>query len=181
MAKLAADKRRIWMGIALALAIVALMGPWAFDRINVPAQYECTRPNVRLEGDFCGMPVTGLWVLMVTIQAVRGLPAAWLRGEPGLSGGFPEIFLAGIPLLLVLPIITAIVRIWRSESRRWAVINLFAWGLSFIVAGWIFVAGIYERWIPFGVWGVWLYVAAAFFMMAVDIHSLIRANRANLP
>jgi len=181
MAKLTADKRRIWLGIALALAIAGLVGPWAFDRINVPAQYECTLPNVRLEGDFCGMPVTGLWVIMVTVQTVKSLPAAWLRGEPGLSGGLPEILLAGIPLLLGLPIITALVRIWRSESRRWAVINLVAWGLSLIVAGWIFLAGIYERWNPFGVWGIWLYVTAAIIMVAVEILGLIRANRANLP
>lgn len=47
---------------ALILFVVALLGPWTFDVINVPAEYECSAPFIRLNGDFCGMPMSGLWV-----------------------------------------------------------------------------------------------------------------------
>jgi hypothetical protein len=40
----------------MALLLVALSGTWAYDLIHVPAQYDCSLPNVRLRGDFCGIP-----------------------------------------------------------------------------------------------------------------------------
>ena len=47
---------------ALILFVVALLGPWTFDVINVPAEYECSAPFIRLNGDFCGTVMSGLWV-----------------------------------------------------------------------------------------------------------------------
>lgn len=38
--------------VILLSLLVAIMGPWTFDRIHVPAQYTCSTPFVRLEGDF---------------------------------------------------------------------------------------------------------------------------------
>ena len=43
----------------LGLMLVALVGPWVYEAINVPAEYACTS-GVRLDGDFCGIPVSGL-------------------------------------------------------------------------------------------------------------------------
>lgn len=177
MAQAATDRRRIWLGVALALVIAGLVGPWAFDRINVPAQYECSPPNIRLEGDFCGMPVRGVWVISVTADALRGLPAAWARGEPGLSGGVREILLAAVPLLLALPVVTSLVRLLRHDSRRWAMLNVAAWLLSLLLAGPILAAGVFERWMPFSVWGVWLYASVAVGMTAFEIRFLRHAGR----
>jgi hypothetical protein len=33
------DGKRIWRVIALAMLVLAFLGPWAFDRILVPAEY----------------------------------------------------------------------------------------------------------------------------------------------
>ena len=75
------NRRRLWGGILLALLLVAGMGPWGFDLINVPAQFECSAPFIRLKGDFCGEPVSamrGLSVLLgdlaVGVVAGSGLP-----------------------------------------------------------------------------------------------------------
>ena len=44
--KLAAQYGRGRIAFLIAM-IVAFLGPWVFDLINVPAQYECS-PNIRL-------------------------------------------------------------------------------------------------------------------------------------
>jgi hypothetical protein len=51
--------RKITRVAILILFITSMLGPWMFDLINVPAEYACSKPNVRLYGDFCGMPVPG--------------------------------------------------------------------------------------------------------------------------
>ena len=51
----------------LALLIIAMLGPWTFDLINVPAQYLCDEPFVRLYGDFCGSPVSGFGSIQLMI------------------------------------------------------------------------------------------------------------------
>jgi hypothetical protein len=55
------EGKRIWRVITLAVLLLAILGPWAFDRTNVPAEFPCTGPHIRLEGDFCGIPMSGLW------------------------------------------------------------------------------------------------------------------------
>ena len=49
--------------------LVAIMGPWTFDLIHVPSEYPCSAPFIRLEGDFCGTPMSGGWIL-VCVMAV---------------------------------------------------------------------------------------------------------------
>jgi hypothetical protein len=80
------ERRRIWRVIALAALLLAILGPWAFDRTNVPAEYPCTRPHIRLEGDFCGLPLSGLWGTLLFIEVV----ASALIGEALMltAGGY---------------------------------------------------------------------------------------------
>lgn len=53
------ENKTIWRMIILFLLLIAFIGPWTYEQIHVPAQYECTPPNFRLEGDFCGTPLSG--------------------------------------------------------------------------------------------------------------------------
>jgi hypothetical protein len=61
---------RLWRIIILVLLVLTFIGPWGYDRINVPAQYECSPPNFRLEGDFCGMPLPGVWAVLVSFGVI---------------------------------------------------------------------------------------------------------------
>jgi len=54
------ENQHKWRITLLVVMVVAFMGPWTFDRIYVPAKYECSAPFIRLEGDFCGIPMSGL-------------------------------------------------------------------------------------------------------------------------
>ncbi len=63
--------KRVWRVAILVLLLVAIMGPWTFDRINVPSEYPC---SVRLEGDFCGTPMSGIWIFSWIIGGYRTPP-----------------------------------------------------------------------------------------------------------
>jgi hypothetical protein len=71
------EYRNVWRVAILVIVLFAIMGPWTFDRIWVPSGYACSSPNVRLYGDFCGVPLSGTWVLglmvSVFVSASRGL------------------------------------------------------------------------------------------------------------
>ena len=51
----------------LALLVGAMLGPWIFDLINVPAQYPC---DFRLVGDFCGVLLSGFWSFLRSFSSV---------------------------------------------------------------------------------------------------------------
>ena len=58
----------------LGAFVIAMLGPWSFDLVGVPAQFPCGFPSVRLVGDFCGFPVSGLGgTIMVSTSIFRGL------------------------------------------------------------------------------------------------------------
>ncbi len=165
--------RRWWPAAALALVIVALLWPWGYDRIHVPAEYSCSAPNIRLEGDFCGTPISGARVLLNVARTFAGLPGALLRGEGWwLSGGVREIVLAASPLALVLPLLTMLGRMARDRSRAWWAINVAAWGLAALVAGFIVMIGLVYG----GGWalrspGAWLYFGLAVVVLIVEVAS----------
>lgn len=160
--------RRAWLAIALLVAAAAFFGPWAYDRIHVPAQYTCSLPNIRLEGDFCGVPLRGTWVITTAAQSFMSLPAAWVRGEPWISGGTPEMILAAMTFFLVLPLLTTLGQMLGAEGRRWRRVNLVAWALGLVVAGLTATAGLLNGWGLLRGWGVWLYMGLALGMVVAE-------------
>jgi hypothetical protein len=59
------EYKKVWRVAVLVLLLVAIMGPWTFDRIHVPSEYSCSSPYIRLEGDFCGIPLRGITVFLL--------------------------------------------------------------------------------------------------------------------
>jgi hypothetical protein len=96
------ENRRNWRIALFAFIMVAFIGPWGFDLINVPSQYECSAPNIRLEGDFCGVPLSGirfyLWAGSGFISICVGLIT-------GKSINFEMIRELVIVLLLLIPLL----------------------------------------------------------------------------
>ena len=168
------DHRIIWGAIILLLLPVALLGTWGFSLINVPAQYDCS-PNIRLEGDLCGMPLPGFWGIVALISAVVGV-----LGGTTMLNDLPRI----LPFLMVpLPFISAL--LWLEEGgdhpRQW-IFHLVAWGLAAIFI-----------WFPFNVmmltsdgmvhlsrlWGLWLYTALVTIVFFIEIVQSINRKRYN--
>ncbi|MDX1377438.1 MAG: hypothetical protein R3307_01215 [Anaerolineales bacterium] len=65
----------------LIMFVVSMFGPWMLERLHVPAKYACTPPSIRLEGDFCGSPMSGFLSLVwfaggffaILFELIRGV------------------------------------------------------------------------------------------------------------
>jgi hypothetical protein len=158
---------RIWRVALLALSLFAMAGPWGFDVIHVPAEYECT-PAIRLEGDVCGVPLSGFWFLTSMVEVLITLmvtlmtdPTSWLEWiRDGRFMG-PGLLLFAGPLLSALSLIA------RSGWRGWRALHFVAWalggGLSLVMA-----TNGFEQMVP-GLWGLWLYFGLAAVALGLDV------------
>jgi len=159
--------RNIVRAVILALLIISLLGPWMFDLISVPAEYPCDEPFVRLEGDFCGLPLSGFqffkWftggLLYIIVDVVKGT----------FTGRSREL-LAVLSLLPLIPFVTTILLLWKRDTPRLQIINLVAWILALIPTLTIFIFQIKDQ--AFRLWGLWLYILLA--VSALTVEMLIR-------
>ena len=136
------ENRNFIRSLILILFVVTLIGPWMFDQINVPAEYACDKPFIRLEGDFCGSPLSGFQF-------------------------FSLFILVGLSLLLLIPFFTTLLAIWKKDSRRLQTINLSMWSLALILALLLFVLQLQDK--VFYLWGLWLYIMLAICTLIVEM------------
>jgi len=135
------ENRNIVRVVILALFIVSMLGPWMFDVINVPAEYECDKPFVRLEGDFCGLPLSGIKSF------------TWF---------------AGLPLI---PFFTTLPLIWKKETPRLRTINLVAWILALIPTLTVFITQIKDPVIRlWGLW-LYILAAVSAVIVEILVHA----------
>lgn len=106
---------------ALILFVVALLGPWTFDVINVPAEYECSAPFIRLNGDFCGIAMSGLWVgglsILPLIPFFTTLLLLWKKD----ARRFRTIHLIAWVLALILALVFFIAQGNRPIIPLWGI------------------------------------------------------------
>jgi len=151
--------------VILALFIVSMLGPWMFDLINVPAEYECDKPFVRLEGDFCGLPLSGIkfftWFAGGFFQIIVGLMTGTFTGRS-------RELIVGFSILPLIPFFTTLPLIWKKETPRLRTINLVTWILALIPTVFIFLetqrSGQVLR-----LWGPLLYILVAVGALTVEI------------
>lgn len=168
------EHKNSWRIPLLGLALMAVIfGFWTLDLLSVPAQYECTFPNVRLDGDFCGQPLPAGFYIPAMFQNLilssgnlttgSILFVDWLRY--GLS---PSIFLT-----VLLPLVITVPMIFGLKKKWWRAINIVAWGIA--IGFCIFFITSYPRlhWI---LWGLWLYFVIAVTALFLEIITL-RADR----
>ncbi len=120
----------LWRTFILAVFILSLLGPWAFDLINVPAEYPCDKPFIRLEGDYCGYPISGFQAFLMLTSGLFNIVAGWTQGE--FLGRGRELITILFGLIFFLPFFGALLAIWKKDSRRWQIIYLITWGLACI-------------------------------------------------
>jgi len=167
-----------WRVAILALLLAAIMGHWIFDRINVPSEYPCSAPFIRLEGDFCGQPMPGIWILLwvaAPIFEVIGL----VTGATVLAD-FGRVFLNRllvglVPLMLVLPYFSTLLLILRRDRPRLQVFHIVVWGLA-AGAGLLFGIQSLPRlyWV---LWGTWLYIGLAVTALILELLVFVVGRR----
>jgi hypothetical protein len=167
------EHKRVWRVAILATALVALMGPWAFDLTNVPSEYTCSAPHVRLDNDFCGLPLPGTWLLQFLPIWFISVSSRLVAGDGNAVQETCEFLpVLILLLLLVLPFFSTLLLILRGDRRRRQVFNVVAWGLA---AGIGLLIGVsrYPR-LYWMLWGVWLHIALAASALILEVLALRR-------
>ena len=156
----------------LLLLIISLLGPWMFALLNVPAKYACSAPNIRLYGDFCGAPMSGIQIFAWFFGGFIYILLEMIRGT--FAGRAREL-LSGIYILHLVPFFTTLFSIWKKETHRLRTINLIAWILALIPALLIIMSSVVQHhWYVFRLWGVWLYIVTA--ISAIILEYLVMKN-----
>lgn len=158
--------RIFWLVTAILLA-VSFFGPWMYDVILVPAQYTCDLPFVRLEGDFCGMPTSpasyfrwGFSSGDASSRAVEKSPLTLQEWTQGYSFVF-------ISFLLVLPIFSSLLRLWKPDHRSLRIFHLGVVGsVVLLMAAEVILE---PDTLQPALWGLWLYRIAILAALGVEL------------
>lgn len=151
--------------VILALLVVSLLGPWAYDLINVPAEFPCEWPVVRLYGDFCGMPMSWFsgfwWFAGDSFRILRQLITGTFTGHGR------ELLGAVLLTLPVLPLFSSLLLLKKKDLSRLRGFHLIAWGLGCTFP--LFILFSKQRVNLLLLWGPWLYIFAAVGALTVEI------------
>ena len=170
--------KRIWRTAILIMLFVALIGPWTFERINVPAKYPCTAPFIRLEGDFCGEPMSGIWILSFMIFGMVSSSMGLASGRIVFIDWARQFLFSSFLFLLILPFFTTILLIGGKDSRRLRIIHLIAWGMAIgIVLLIAFSSFSGPRWEL--LWGIWLFIGLTVSILVLELLNLTRSIKNN--
>lgn len=173
------QRRRAVGLVGLALLLLASVGPWAFERINVPAQYTCSAPYVRLVGDYCGQPVSGLLILVTVSGALPSLAVGTLTGQFNLAERGRE-FGAGLRMLLIfLPLASLLIWVWSGASWRQRLFHYAAWGLA--LAGVLALLPYALSLPPHLLWGLWLHISLVCGVCGVGVVLVLQRRSTQAP
>lgn len=165
--------KQSWRVAGLALLILAFFGPWTYDVIHVPAEYTCSLPNIRLEGDFCGLPLSGMRVISFLVEGFIGISMGLLNGTEVFADRAREYLFIIISLLTLLPFLDTAVVIWKKDSRLVQIFHLTTWGLAGILGLYwslIVIADPHPH--KWRLWGVWAYVGLVISILLLEALAL---------
>jgi hypothetical protein len=169
MSDLYANRNIIRVAI-LALLIVSLLGPWAYDLIHVPAEFPCEYPVVRLYGDFCGMPMS--WVSGFLLFAGDFFSILWALVSGTFTGRGRELLGVVLLALPILPLFSTLFLLRKKDSPRLRRLHLIALGLGCVFP--LFILFSQQKVNILLLWGPWLYLIVAVGMFILDFILLKR-------
>lgn len=143
--------------ILLVIFIVSLLGPWGYDVIHVPAEYPCDLPNVRLYGDFCGIPIPWFGGVMLFAGDFFRILRELLTGA--FTGRGRELLGWVLLILPSLPMVSTFFLLRHKDSARLQTFHLLAWGLGCAFS--LYVLFLQPDISVFRLWGPWLFVGVA--------------------
>jgi hypothetical protein len=172
--------QRTWRTIILVLLLIAIIGPWAFDLINVPSIYPCLN-SVRLEGDFCGIPLSGARAFTFFIEAVVGSVSRLIMGEGGIRLEFRNIRAGIFMVLIFLPLLSMLIVIIRGNSRRFRWSHILILGLAIPIVSMIAFSGFLRpSGQPWALWGIWLYLGLLLSVLFLEVLNHLETRKLKL-
>ena len=167
------EYHRVWRVAILVLLLLAFQGPWFFDQINVPSEYPCSAPFIRLKGDYCGTPLSGMWILAALVGEFISIVVELVTGATvNTDLGRRFLFILGA-LLLFLPFFSTLLLILSGNRRRQQILHLVVWGLATVSSLWWLLLSPAE-WLPSRLWGRWLYIGLAPSMLILEVVLAVR-------
>jgi hypothetical protein len=169
------EQQRKWRIALLITMIVAFLGPWVFDRINVPAKYECSAPNIRLYGDFCGVPIPGFLVMIWTGINFTSIVIGTLTGGFAFPDRIRELLISPLLLLPLLPVFSTLLLILRGNTLRRQVFAMVSWVLA--IAACLFISFQINPRQLLASWGLWLYILLGLCALIFEIIMIRQEKR----
>jgi hypothetical protein len=167
------EYRLIWRWAILILLILAIIGPWGFDRTNVPAEFACNPPHIRLEGDFCGLPISFIRTFLWMVSGFFNMIVRFITGEIKFTqtdlNFWISLIYSLISILLILPIFNNLFMIFRGDRPRFQKFHLVICGLDFCLI--LFLGIVNHPKFYYALWGLWLYILSlAMILILEGIH-----------
>lgn len=171
-----AEHKRIWRTGTLLLLLIALAGPWFFDKIHVPQEYECAGA-VRLEGDFCGIGISGVKAAAMVVGMIA-YTAAQAISEGGLLQRARELMIELAVVLIILPLFSLMYLQLKGHRRHVAILSLGCAATMAVVA----ISLVSQRSPHFfwDLWGPWLYFGTLLGSLVLELFSR-QSEKAALP
>ena len=181
MTDLTAKTKQIWYIASLGLLVLALVGPWTFEVIYVPAEYTCNPPDIRLEGDYCGVSLSGIQVISFLLDAFVSISVGFLTGTAVFADRAREYLFTLFFLLPLLPFFSTALVIFKSNSHRRQIFHLLSWGLALIIGSYwslITIATPHpEKW---RLWGIWSYMVLTIGVLILEIYAFTAKKDAHI-
>jgi hypothetical protein len=169
------EHRRVWRVAVLVLLLVATTGPWILDLIVVPSEYSCSAPAIRLEGDHCGIPMSGIWILAATTGVLVNTVVGLVTGTTGPSDLARAFSFSLLGLLLVLPFCSTMFSFLRADRRQQMVCHIAAMSLA-LGSGLLLAMSSYSS-LSWRLWGIWLYVGVTATALMLEVVLLAGRTR----
>lgn len=175
------EKESLLRKLIMAGFLLAMLGPWSFDLVGVPAQFPCKGLPVRLVGEYCGHPVSGFRGIIMVASSLFRILSAVVNGT--IDTLLPELIALIILLFAFLPVISSI-QLVRNNSSRWLqVVNLILWVLGALAASAMFAMQMTRPQVApvvYLVWGVWLYILVAVSAIVLEVVVMKNNAKSNL-
>lgn len=162
------EHKRFWRTAVFILLLIAIIGPWSMDKIYVPAEYVCSAA-IRLEGDFCGIPLSGLWIFTAILGNFFSVTVRLISDAQSLTNVTRELIFSILYLFLLVPLFTTLRLILGKNHRFWSQ-GLFL-GLAVTVA--LLFWGQSNLSVPsLTLWGFWLYVMVIITALIMEMFTI---------
>ena len=173
------EHKNEWRLISLVLFVIAMAGPWTYDLINVPAEFACSAPYIRLQGDYCGMPHSGMGILPGLIGDSFNLAVNLVSGSTTINILGQRFIISlrhNLPLSTLLSTLALILRKNQNQHR---ISLLVVWSLAAIsILSWSLILP--DQWRLSPLWGYWLYVGLAVSMLVLEAVLAARKGSASI-
>ena len=170
------ENRNMIRTLALVAFLLAMLGPWMYDPIYVPAEYACSAPIIRLEGDFCGLPMSGFRVLTWFVPGFIGMLSRLFNptNPDAYSPRMVQYLTALFFIFPIFPFVGNLLMVFKHESQRLQTTNLIFWGIACVLTLPLLISGLGVQ--ADKLWGLWIYIGLTICMSIIELLLLLQKS-----